>query len=224
MQDAFVDNSYVKEEIIHKIVEVRVWEGKKPKKEKKSKRSHSSESESTVMSVDEEEYNAIKRDIKDLKALLRLMKRKSDDLDRGIRGWYEHFDTDKSDEIEIKEFVQMIIYLKIDLNDRLGIMLFRLFDRRNIGCFSYAEFSDILLRKLKPNFKRIVRAERLRFSLEGLNINWPERKKNEAQIVYIEKPAVIKEKIVERPVYKDRIVEKQVIVEKPVYIENKGEP
>ena len=25
MQDAFIDNSYVKEEIIHKIVEVRVW-------------------------------------------------------------------------------------------------------------------------------------------------------------------------------------------------------
>ena len=64
MQDAFFDNSYVKEEVIHKIVEVRVWEGKKPKKEKKKRSKSSSDSDSTVMSVDEEEKRLIKLDVK----------------------------------------------------------------------------------------------------------------------------------------------------------------
>ena len=104
------------------------------------------------------------------------MKKKSDQLDAGLRGWYTHFDQDNSDEIEFREFVNMVIFIKIEIGDRIGIMLFRLFDRRNIGCISYSEFSDILLRKLKPNFKRIVRAERMRWVLEGMNMNWPERK------------------------------------------------
>jgi len=38
----------------------------------------------------------------------------------------------------------MIIYLQIELTDRMGIMMFRLFDRRNEGWFNYSEFSDII--------------------------------------------------------------------------------
>ena len=131
-----------------------------------------------------------------------------------------HFDKDNSDEIEFREFVQMVLYLEIELSDRIGIMLFRLLDRRDCGCISYVEFSDIIDRRLKPNYKRMVRAERMRWSLEGMNISWPERKKAE-KVVYIEKPPVIKERIIEKPVYKDRIVEKEVIVEKPSKIVEK---
>ena len=71
MQDAFIDNSVVREEVIHKIVEVKVWDDKakndrkekKPKREKSSKspkkekkKSKSSDSESSNMGVDQEEY------------------------------------------------------------------------------------------------------------------------------------------------------------------------
>jgi hypothetical protein len=38
MQDAFIDNSVVREEVIHKIVEVQVWEDKDRMKVKKHKR------------------------------------------------------------------------------------------------------------------------------------------------------------------------------------------
>ena len=41
------------------------------------------------------------------------------------------FDTDNSDAIELTEFVKMVHFLNIEIDDRLGIMLFRLFDRQN---------------------------------------------------------------------------------------------
>ena len=41
------------------------------------------------------------------------------------------FDTDNSDAIELAEFVKMVHFLNIEIDDRLGIMLFRLFDRQN---------------------------------------------------------------------------------------------
>ena len=72
MQDAFIDNSVLREEVIHKIVEVKVWDDKakkdkkekkdkKPRKEKSSeprekKRGRSSGSESSALGVDDLEY------------------------------------------------------------------------------------------------------------------------------------------------------------------------
>ena len=73
----------------------------------------------------------IREDIKNLKAILKLIKKKTEQLDIGCRGWFLHFDKDNSDAIELDEFVKMIQFLNISIDDRLGIMLFRLFDRQN---------------------------------------------------------------------------------------------
>lgn len=122
IQDAFIDNSYIKEQIIHKIVEVKVHadgykkhrkdivdkqpetaaiaiiakqreEGYMPRgKEIRKKRSGSEESETTNFSVNEEEYTLIKADVKEVKAILKLIRKKATALPNGVRGWYDHFD------------------------------------------------------------------------------------------------------------------------------------
>lgn len=135
---------------------------------------------------------AVKADVKELKGIIKLIKKKAEAVSTGLKGFYDHFDKDKSDEMELAEFIKLIQYLRIELSDRVGIMLFKLFDRRHQGYFSYLEFSDIILRRMKPNYKRIVYAERQRFALEGLNIKFPKKKKPEVQVIY-------REKIVEVP-------------------------
>lgn len=77
---------------------------------------------------------------------------------------------------------------------------------------------------MKPNYKRIIKSERERYGLEGLNIQWPLRKKGQPTIVYRDiiknvPTEIIKERIVEKKIYVDKIVEKIVEVEKPIYIE-----
>lgn len=62
MQDAFVDNTVVKEQVIHKIVEIKVWDEHHKKKAKKPKRSDSS-SEESALDADEEEIEAVMKDI-----------------------------------------------------------------------------------------------------------------------------------------------------------------
>lgn len=228
MKDAFIDNSIIKEEVIQKVVEVRVYGDdyiqKKLEKKQQMKRQARNSSSDSDLSVDEEEYNLIKIDVKDVKAIIRMIRKKAAALEMGVRGWYKHFDKDDSDEIELNEFIKMIQFLKIKITDRLGIMLFRVFDRQNLGYFNYAQFSDILEKRLKPNYKMIVRMERARFALEGLNIKFPERKKKQKEVVYRDivkeiPKEIIKEKVVEKKVAVDKIVEKKVVVEKPIYIE-----
>ena len=228
MKDAFIDNSIIKEEVIQKVVEVRVYGDdyiqKKLEKKQQMKRQARNSSSDSDLSVDEEEYNLIKIDVKDIKAIIRMIRKKAAALEMGVRGWYMHFDKDDSDEIELNEFIKMIQFLKIKITDRLGIMLFRVFDRQNLGYFNYAQFSDILEKRLKPNYKMIVRMERARFALEGLNIKFPERKKKQKEIVYRDivkeiPKEIVKEKVVEKKVAVDKIVEKKVVVEKPIYIE-----
>jgi len=119
MQDAFIDNSVVREEIIHKIVEVPLYpdgyqhvrrenghhqrEGKKDKKKKKSK-SSDSDTDFDKAKVSEEEYLEIKKDIKQIKSVIKQIKSKTEALKDGVEGWFKRFDTDNSDEIDIKEF------------------------------------------------------------------------------------------------------------------------
>ena len=81
-------------------------------------------------------------------------------IDKYLKGLYDKFDKDSSDEIDLKEFIAMLKFIQLPLEDRIGIMLFRLFDRRSIGIFSYEEFSDIVDRKMKPNYKKLVWLER----------------------------------------------------------------
>ena len=80
-------------------------------------------------------------------------------------------------------------------------MLFRVFDRANQGYFGLMEFTDVISKRMKPNYKRIVAAERERFRMYGLDIRFPPRKKKEVET---------------RIIYKDRKVIKEVIKEVPV--------
>jgi hypothetical protein len=64
---------------------------KKKKKRKSSKSSSSSSSDGTLTDTDKKD---IKIDIKELKKVLKLIKRKAYDIPNGIKGWCEHFDTD----------------------------------------------------------------------------------------------------------------------------------
>lgn len=107
-------------------------------------------------------------------------------------------------------------------------MLFRIFDRVNQGFFGQTEFLDIVDKRMIPNYKRIVYMERERFKMDGLDIRFPKRKKQDVKVVYRDKIKVkevpkerIVEKIVEveKKVYVDKIVEKIVEVEKPTYID-----
>jgi hypothetical protein len=168
------------------------------------------------MSCDETEMDEIKSDIYKLKEVIKLIKKHAMGLPDYLRTFYSYYDKDNSDEIELNEFVVMIKDLNMQppLITRLGIMLFRIFDRRNLGYFSYEEFSDIVDKKMRPNYKRLVRKERIRWARDGPDLKWPPRKQKERTKVYInEEPKIItKEKIVQK--IKEVPVEKEVIVEK----------
>ena len=111
IQEAFIDHTTVKEEVILKIVEVQTWaeEYDNPRKKAKAakKRSDSSSSDSK-WSCDDSERDLVMADIKTIKGFLRVIRKRARALPQGIRGWYDHFDADGSDEIEFKEFVRMI--------------------------------------------------------------------------------------------------------------------
>jgi hypothetical protein len=128
------------------------------------------------------------------------------------------FDKDNSDELELGEFVNMAKYLDLGLDKRIGIMLFRLFDRRDIGCFSYEELYDIIYKNLKPNYRRIIRMERNRWALSGADPTWPARPKSGPIKVKIPSKPIIKEIVREVEVIKN--VEKRVekVVERIQYV------
>ena len=83
-------------------------------------------------------------------------------------------------------------------------------------------FTDIVMKRMIPNYKKIVRIERERFRMHGLAIKFPKRVAPEVKVVYKTKEVpkeVIREKIVEKIVYQDKIVDRIVEVEKPIYVE-----
>ena len=139
----------------------------------------------------------------------------------GLKVLYDLFDKDNSDELELNEFVSMGQYLdfkSLNVNKRIVIMLFRLFDRRDIGCFSYEEFSDIVYKKLKPNFRRIIRLERNRWKMAGADPTRPSRPKSGPIKVKVQSKPIIKEVIREVEVIQK--VEKRVekVVERIQYV------
>lgn len=88
------------------------------------------------------------------------------------------------------------------VEDRLARMLFALFDRQDQGFFTFKDFYDILTKRMKPNYKRIVLAERERFRLHGLDVKRPDRKKQievRKEIQYVDR---VVEKVVEKEVIK----------------------
>lgn len=120
MQDAFIDNSVLREEVIHKIVEVKVWDDKtKAKKEKKknatadgmsvsTNKRKGSDSDSSDLNVEADEKREIKEDKKNIKQYIKTIKGRIDSLGRGEAGVDEMFrfvDKDGSAEIELNEFI-----------------------------------------------------------------------------------------------------------------------
>ena len=144
---------------------------------KRSKSSEHSDSDFDKRLVTDQEYSGIKDDVKEIKKVIKQIKQKSESLKDGVQGWFKHFDVDKSDMIELDEFIKMVQYLGIILEDRIGIMLFRIFDRSNQGYFGQTEFVDIIDKRMIPNYKRIIFMERERFRLEGPNIKLVKKKR-----------------------------------------------
>ena len=135
IQDGFIDNTVIREEVIHKIVEVKIHEdkhkhrrGKKPAdgpedlycqdeqptvvvQPPPAQPADGDETEETELSVADDELAKIKMDIKDLKTMLKMIKKKATKLEMGIRGWFLQFDRDNSDKIELNEFIEMVKFL-----------------------------------------------------------------------------------------------------------------
>lgn len=194
--------------MIHKIVEVKVWDEYHRKRQKKVEDSEADE----VLDVDEEELRQIRTDVATIKRILKEMQRRIAAYDQGIEAWYKMFDKNGSDEIEAPELFAMLETLQVKVEERLVMMLFRLFDRHDEGFFTFKDFVDILTGRMRPAFMRIVRAERERYRLHGLDIKTEGRKKK----VEIRKEIEYRDRVVER------VVEKEVVKEvkqKPKYYE-----
>lgn len=95
----------MRDEKVASIYVINCSHEKKVKKRKKSKSSSSSSD------CDKQEKKEIKNDIKLLKKTLKLIRKKAYEVPNGLRGWFDYFDRDHSDEIELPEFVSMIRYL-----------------------------------------------------------------------------------------------------------------
>lgn len=54
----------------------------------------------------------------------------------------------------------MLSQLGIVVEARLVVMIFKLFDRADDNYFRYSDFEDIILERIKPNYRKIVAFER----------------------------------------------------------------
>ena len=139
---------------------------KKKKKKKESSSSYSSSSASPSSSSSDGEASSIKEDIKQIKSFVKKIQKKIASLDGGIRPWFDIFDKDRSDQIELVEFLKMLEYLSLFVDQRLVVMLFKLFDRSDRGYFSFSEFEEIIDERMMPNYKKIVIRERERWKMK----------------------------------------------------------
>lgn len=101
----------------------------------------------------------MEEDVKVVKGFVKKLRKKVTAF-QNIREWYDTYDKDRSDEIEVNEFLAMLTQLKIVVEPRLVVMIFKLFDRADVNYFRYADFEDIILERIKPNYKKIVEFER----------------------------------------------------------------
>lgn len=62
----------------------------------------------------------------------------------------------------------MLTQLKIVVEARLVVMIFRLLDRGNVNFFRYSDFEDIIQERIKPNYRKIVELERQKWQLKLL--------------------------------------------------------
>ena len=81
-------------------------------------------------------------------------------LPQGVKDFYKIFDKDRSDKIEFVEFLRMLEYLKIAVQENKVRMLFGLFDRQDAGYFNYISFEDIIENRMTPNYEMVVKKAR----------------------------------------------------------------
>ena len=62
----------------------------------------------------------------------------------------------------------MLTQLRIVVEPRLVVMIFKLFDRGNVNYFRFSNFEDIIQERIKPNFRKIVELERQKWELKLL--------------------------------------------------------
>ena len=70
----------------------------------------------------------------------------------------------------------MVQHLEIILEDRVDIMLFRLFDRSNQGYFDASEFIDILAVRMIPNYRKLSNSSVRDSRYMVLTSNGPKRR------------------------------------------------
>lgn len=87
-------------------------------------------------------------------------------LPEGVKDWYKTFDKDGSDAIEFTEFLRMLEYLDIGVEERMVRMIFSLFDRHGTGVFKFIDFEDIIEGRMTPNYDTIARRSREQHRLE----------------------------------------------------------
>jgi len=85
-------------------------------------------------------------------------------LHEGIQAWWNYFDADMSDRIELKEFLGMLENLEIYVEHQRHVyLMFSLFDRRDKGYFNFEQFDDIISENMEPDFLKIAKQAKIRY-------------------------------------------------------------
>lgn len=184
MVEAFFDNTVVKQEVIHKVIEVKVHDehnhhkrpypqGMTREKIPAQKRIMSvlqddmGANEINDTDVTEKEKMLIVEDVKTIKTAINSMRKRTEAISQGTRGWFNQFDINNSDRIELAEFKKMLQSQELKFDERITTMLYLVFDRNQNGHFSFAEFDDIINQNLIPNYAKIIKRERKRWAKDG---------------------------------------------------------
>ena len=95
-----------------------------------------------------------------MKKFVKKIQREVKQLPEGVKDFYNIFDKNGSDKIEFVEFLRMLEYLKIAVEERIVRMLFGLFDRDGSGFFKFNQFEDIIEERMLPNYEYVVKQYR----------------------------------------------------------------
>lgn len=134
------------------------------RKSKKTKKQVSSDEDEyydeSQDSDDIRENKAVQEDTKMMIKFVKKIQKEVKLLPQGVKDFYLIFDKDGSDKIEFVEFLRMLEYLKIGVQESKVRMLFSLFDRQDAGYFNYISFEDIIENRMTPNYEMVVKKAR----------------------------------------------------------------
>lgn len=66
-----------------------------------------------------------------MKKYLKQIRKKCNETRNGVQEWFDKFDRNHDNQIDFKEFLNMVHFLEIKIDHRLGMMLYKIFDRNN---------------------------------------------------------------------------------------------